>query len=71
MFGVRKNHEFLESKRIGLPVSKGAGPYLTGTTYTGDWQSNRKEGYGALTKASEAVVRAILYRFSPRPSDGV
>ncbi len=28
MFGVRKDKEFLESKRIGLPTAKGAGPYV-------------------------------------------
>ena len=52
VFGVKKNREFEESKRIGLPVSKGAGPYQTGATYSGDWQDNRREGYGALTKVS-------------------
>ena len=28
VFGVRKDKEFLESKRIGLPTAKGAGPYV-------------------------------------------
>ncbi len=67
IFGVRKDKEFLESKRLGLPTAKGAGPYLSGTTYTGDWADNHREGYGVLTKASHRTAprRTAPHRTAP------
>lgn len=47
---MRKNREFEESVRLGLPAPKAAGPYVTGEKYVGDWHNNKREGYGTLTR---------------------
>ena len=54
VFGVKKNREYEESVRLGLPAPKAAGPYTPAEKYVGDWSNNKREGYGTLTKVSTA-----------------
>lgn len=47
VYWVRKNPAFEESRRLGLSAE--AEEYKSGSKYSGDWQSNKRHGFGTQT----------------------